>query len=113
LLVVLSILALLLTIASPRYFKNVDRAKEATLKQNLNAVREGIDKYYADKGEFPTNLEELVLKRYINKLPIDPFTESSDTWVIIAPEPPEEGDLFDLHSGASGNGEDGTPFSEW
>jgi general secretion pathway protein G len=113
LLVVLSILALLLTLAMPRYFKNVERAKEATLKQDLNTIRDGIDKFYADHGKYPSSLEELVERRYINKFPIDPITESTSTWVIIPPEPPLEGDVYDAQSGATGNAEDGTKYSDW
>ncbi len=113
LLVVLSILALLLTLALPRYFKNVERAKEATLKQDLNTMRDGIDKFYADNGKYPSNLEELVERRYINKFPIDPITESTATWVIIPPEPPLEGDVYDVQSGATGKAEDGTKYSNW
>jgi general secretion pathway protein G len=118
LLVVLSILALLLTLAVPRYFKNVERAKEATLRQDLNTIRDGIDKFYADNGKYPSSLEELVERQYINKLPIDPITESTSTWVIIPPdsngeEDAVEGDVYDVQSGATGKAEDGTKFSDW
>lgn len=113
LLVVLSILALLLTLAYPKYFSSVERAKEAALKQSLNTVREGIDKYYADHSQYPASLEELVEKQYMNKLPIDPITESDTTWVIDAPEPPLEGGVYNIHSGATGTAKDGTKFTEW
>ena len=118
LLVVLSILALLLTLAVPRYFKNVERAKEATLRQDLNTIRDGIDKFYADNGKYPISLEELVEGRYINKLPIDPITESTSTWVILPPEPNlagdlAEGDVYDVQSGATGKAEDGSNYSDW
>jgi general secretion pathway protein G len=118
LLVVLSILALLLTLAVPRYFKNVERAKEATLRQDLNTIRDGIDKFYADNGKYPSSLDELVERRYINKLPIDPITESTSTWVILPPEPNltgdlSEGDVYDVQSGATGKAEDGTNYSDW
>lgn len=118
LLVVLAILALLLTLAMPRYFKNVERAKEATLRQDLNTIRDGIDKYYADNNKYPKSLDELVERQYINKLPIDPITESTSTWVVIPPETNAdgdtlEGDVFDVQSGASGKALDGTKYSEW
>jgi general secretion pathway protein G len=113
LLVVLSILALLLTLAMPRYFKNIEVAKEATLKQDLNVMREGIDKYFADKGYYPSALEELVETHYINKLPEDPITESASTWLIVSPEPPLEGEVFDVRSGATGTAKDGTAYSDW
>ncbi|HAJ72878.1 MAG TPA: type II secretion system protein G [Methylophilaceae bacterium] len=113
LLVVLSILALLLTLAVPRYFKSIERAKEATLKHDLNSMRDGIDKYYADHGKYPESLEELSKQKYINKLPIDPITESTSTWIIIPPEPPLEGEVYDVQSGATGTAQDGTKFSTW
>lgn len=113
LLVVLSILALLLTLAYPKYFNSVERAKEAALKQSLNTVREGIDKYYADHSQYPASLEELVEKQYMNRLPIDPITESETTWVIDPPTPPLEGGVYNIHSGATGTAKDGTKFADW
>jgi general secretion pathway protein G len=113
LLVVLSILALLLTIASPKYFASIERAKEATLKQSLMTMRDGIDKYYADNGKYPESIEALVEAKYINKLPEDPITELKTTWQIVAPEPPLEGEVYDVHSGAEGVAMDGTKYSEW
>lgn len=113
LLVVLSILALLLTLAYPKYFNSVERAKEAALKQSLNTVRDGIDKYYADHSQYPASLEELVEKQYMNRLPIDPITESETTWVIDPPTPPLEGGVYNIHSGASGTAKDGTKFADW
>ncbi len=112
-LVVLAILALLLTLASPKYFNSIDRAKEAALLQDLTTLRDSIDKYYADNGRYPSALEDLVDKKYIKKLPIDPITDSNETWLITPPEPPLEGDIFDIHSGAQGNAHDGTPYANW
>jgi general secretion pathway protein G len=113
LLVVLSILALLLSLAYPKYFSSVERAQDAALKQTLNTVREGIDQYYADTGKYPDSLEELVEKKYINKLPLDPITDSTTTWVLDQPEPPLEGMVYDIHSGATTKAKDGSPYSEW
>ena len=79
-LVVLAILALLLTLAAPKYFNSIERAKEAALKQDLTTLRESIDKYYADFGRYPSALQDLVDKKYIRQLPIDPITDSSATW---------------------------------
>lgn len=112
-LVVLAILALLLTLASPRYFNSIDRAKEATLKQDLNTVRESIDKYYADNGRYPMVLEDLVEKKYIRELPLDPITNSTETWQLLPPEPPLEGLIFDIKSGAEGIAKDGTAYADW
>ena len=113
LLVVLAILALLLTLAVPRYFTSIERAKEAALKQDLNTLRESIDKFYADTGQYPKILEDLVEKKYIRKLPTDPITESTTTWLLVAPEPPLEGDIADIHSGALGLAKDGTQYADW
>jgi len=113
LLVVLSILALLLSLAYPKYFSSVERAQETALKQTLLNVREAIDKFYADTGQYPETLEQLVEKKYLNQLPLDPITDSTQTWVIDQPEPPLAGMVYDLHSGAAGKAKDGSQYSEW
>lgn len=112
-LVVLAILALLLTLAAPKYFSSIDRAKDAALKQDLTTVRESIDKFYADTGQYPKTLDDLVDKKYIRKLPFDPITNSSATWLFTAPEPPLEGDIADIHSGALGPAKDGSLYADW
>lgn len=113
LLVVLAILALLLTLAAPRYFSSIDRAKDAALKQDLNIMRESIDKFYADTGQYPKTLDDLVERKYIRKLPFDPITNSTDTWLLSAPEAPLEGDIDDIHSGALGLAKDGSKYADW
>jgi general secretion pathway protein G len=113
LLVVLSIIALLLTLALPRYFSSLERAKEATLKHDLNTVRDGLDKYFADNGKYPSSIDDLVEHKYLNKYPLDPITDSTTTWIIIPPEPPFEGEVYDIQSGASGTATDGSKYSEW
>ncbi len=112
-LVVLAILALLLTLAAPKYFSSIDRAKEATLKQDLNTLRESIDKYYADNGRYPNTLKDLVEKKYIRDLPLDPITNSTETWQLLPPESPLEGMVFDIKSGAEGLAKDGTAYADW
>jgi general secretion pathway protein G len=114
LLVVMAIIATLLTIAVPRYFGSVDRARDAALRQTLAATRDAIDKYYGDTGRYPETLQQLVDKRYLRALPVDPVTRSDSTWVVVAPEherPPTG--VYDLRSGAPGNAADGTPYGEW
>jgi general secretion pathway protein G len=111
LLVVLAIIALLATLALPRYFQKIDTAKETILAENLRITRETIDKFYGDTGRYPDSLQELVDKRYLKALPIDPITDSAATWVIVAPDDPDMGKIYDLHSGAPGNRHDGKPFS--
>jgi len=113
LLVVLSILALLLTLAVPKYFTSIDKAKDATLKQDLNTLRESLDKYYADNGQYPKTLDDLVEHKYIRKLPVDPITEKNNTWIFTPPEPPLEGDIYDIHSGSKGMAKDGTRYEDW
>jgi general secretion pathway protein G len=113
LLVVLAIIATLLTIALPRYFSSVEKSKEAVLKENLYVTRDAIGKYYADKGKYPESLEALATDKYLHKIPVDPLTESATTWVIVPPEDPKKGAVYDLKSGAQGKGMDGTAYSEW
>lgn len=113
LLVVLSIIALLLTLAVPRYFHSIDTSKEAVLSENLHIVRETIDKFYGDKGRYPESLDELVSERYLRALPHDPVTGSTTTWTIIAPETPDaKGKVYDIKSGAPGATRDGKPFAD-
>jgi general secretion pathway protein G len=113
LIVVMAIIATLLTIALPRYFGSVERSKEVTLRQSLNVMREAIDKFNADNGRYPEKLEDLVEKRYIRSIPVDPITESVQTWVIVpVPGAMAQGAVYDVRSGAQGNTSDGKPFAE-
>ena len=112
LLVVITIIALLLTIAVPRYFGGVDRAKEAVLQENLATMRDSLDKFYADTGKYPATLDELVSRRYLRKIPVDPITDKADSWVTIPPEDPLLGGVYDVKSGASGTSRDGKPYNE-
>ncbi|PWF40456.1 type II secretion system protein [Massilia glaciei] len=113
LLVVMSIIALLLALAVPRYFHSVTRAKEAVLKENLALIRDALDKHYADTGAYPASMEVLVAKRYLRKLPEDPLTESASTWIPIAPERPGQGGMFDVQSGAPGTSLTGEEYRTW
>jgi general secretion pathway protein G len=112
---VFAILALLVSIAVPRYFAHVDRAKEATLKQDLVVMRDAIDKFYGDKGRYPDNLDEMVSQRYLRSIPVDPITESAATWVTLPPPPEVEakGEVYDIKSGAEGKAADGIEYREW
>ncbi|HXM83092.1 MAG TPA: prepilin-type N-terminal cleavage/methylation domain-containing protein [Burkholderiales bacterium] len=113
LLVVLSIVAMLLTLALPRYFSSIDKSKEAVLKENLNQMRDAISRYYADKGKYPESLETLAADKYLRKVPLDPITESTATWLIVLPEDPQKGGVYDVKSGATGKSKDGVEFSQW
>ena len=85
LIIVLAILALLLTIAVPRYFTHIQHTKEATLKQDLAVMRDAIDKFHGDRGRYPESLEELVTQRYMRNVPADPITDSVGTWRVVPP----------------------------
>jgi general secretion pathway protein G len=115
LIVVFAIIALLITLAVPRYFAHIERAKEATLKQDLSVLRDAIDKFYGDKGRYPDALDELAKERYIREVPADPFTESASSWVVLAPpsEAKAKGQVYDVKSGAEGKSADGTPYADW
>ena len=114
LMVVMAIIASLLTLALPRYFHSVERSREAVLKQDLTIMRDAIDKFMADRGRYPLTLEELAEKRYLRKVPPDPITESTTTWVTV---PPPDGvsreGVYDVRSGAPGNSLDGEPYESW
>jgi general secretion pathway protein G len=112
LLVVLAIVALLLTVTMPRYFHSLDTARETVLVNNLATTRESIDKFYGDTGRYPESLEELVEKKYLRALPIDPVTGSADSWEIVAPEDSSMGRVYDLRSSAPGSGRSEIPFSK-
>jgi general secretion pathway protein G len=109
----MTIISLLLTLAAPRYFRSIDKSKETVLKANLFATRDALDKFHADTGKYPQQLGELVEKHYLRTLPWDPITESSDSWVLVAPTDGQEGGVYNINSGAEGAGADGVPYAEW
>lgn len=111
-LVAMAIIALLLTLALPRYFSGLERSKDAVLMENLKTTREVIDKFYGDNGRYPESLYELVEKKYLRSVPIDPVTNSNRTWIIIPPEQPYRGQVYDIKSGARGATRDGRPYSQ-
>ncbi|MBL0420159.1 prepilin-type N-terminal cleavage/methylation domain-containing protein [Ramlibacter sp. AW1] len=113
LLVVLAIVATLLLLVAPRYWGHVDTAKEAVLRDNLRGTREVIDKFYGDHGRYPDSLDELVDKRYLRALPVDPVTGSATTWTVLSPPAGYEGQVHDLRSGAPGTGKDGSSYADW
>ena len=113
LIVVLAVVATLLTLAVPRYFASIDRAKEAVLKENLNQMRDAIGKYYADKGRYPESLEALITDKYLRRAPVDPITESTATWIVVPPEDTTKGTVYDVKSGAQGKSIDGSGYLDW
>ena len=102
LMVVLTIIALLISIVAPDYVGRTRRAEEAVLKQNLATMRDALDKHYADAGKYPVSLDELVSKRYLRSIPKDPFTDSASTWVPVPPQDARKGNVWDVHSSARG-----------
>lgn len=113
LLAVLAIMATLLTLALPRYLNSVGQAKEAVLRENLQAVRHTLDQFYADRGRYPDSLQELVERGYLRSLPMDPLTESTATWELVPPPQPLLGQVRDIRSGAPGQSIAGQPFGDW
>lgn len=113
LLVVLGIVALLLTIAVPRFFPSIDGAKETILADNLRNTRAVLDQYRSDRGRYPDSLEQLVEEKYLREIPLDPVTESRETWVTEAPQDGEQGGVANVRSGAPGNDRRGRPYLEW
>lgn len=110
LLVVMAIIATLLLIAVPRYNLSLQRAREATLRQDLAVMRDAIDKFFGDRGQYPAALEELVDARYLRAVPLDPITKSVDTWQLVRSEEAGSAGVRDVFSGAEGDDSAGIPF---
>lgn len=122
LMIVIAIIGILATIAQPMYQTAVIKAREAVLRENLFKMRDLIDQYYTDHGVYPDSLEDLVTKKYMRAIPIDPFTKSDGAWVLIPPSDETDdtgqiaektGGVFDVQSGSDGIGTNGIPYSEW
>ena len=105
--------ATLLSIAAPRYFESVDRAREATLRTDLRLLRESIDKYRSDTGQFPDSLQKLVDRRYVRSVPVDPFTDSATTWTLVPHPDGVTAGVYDVRSGSPEKARDGTLYAVW
>ncbi len=118
LMVVLTVISILVSIALPIGNAAIVRAKESVLKSDLYTFRILIDQYTADKLKAPQSLEDLVTAGYLRALPKDPITNSAQTWQVVMeeasqfPEQTEVG-VYDVHSGSSAISTDGRPYSEW
>lgn len=116
LMVVMAIVATLLTIVTPTYFAHLERSREAALRETLAVTRDAIDKFHGDHDRYPNDLQELVDRRYLRSLPLDPITETRDSWVLVAPPTgtgeggAASGSVWDLHSGAQAEGKD---YGQW
>jgi general secretion pathway protein G len=95
--IVLALVALLLTIAVPRYFHTIENGKLTVQRQNLTAIRDAIDKFYGDQGKYPDELADLVKKKYLRAIPVDPITEMPN-WAVVAPEDTAQGRVYDVRS---------------
>ncbi len=111
LMIVVSIIGILATIAVPSYQSSVTRARETVLRQDLFTMRELLDQHRADQGKYPPSLDGLVAAGYLRTLPKDPFTNSSDSWQEITE--PSEGGVFDVYSGSDLVGTNGTAYNQW
>ena len=99
-LVVMTLIALLLTLAVPRYFSVLDNGRLNVQRQNVATIRDAIDKFFGDQGKYPDSLDDLVSKRYLRQVPLDPVTEAAN-WVLIAPQDASLGAVFDVQPASS------------
>jgi general secretion pathway protein G len=117
LITVVALVGILAAIALPNYRVAIIQSREAVLKENLFRLRDVIDQYYVDKGQYPPTLDSLVESAYLRKLPVDPMTGASD-WVPVLAEPDpdrpgEEPGVYDVKSASEVVSLEGTPYSEW
>lgn len=112
-LIVMAVVGLLLTVALPRYFGSLERSRSVVLKENLKVLRVSLDRYFADKGRYPETLDSLVQQRYLRAVPLDPITESPDTWVAIPAEGAEPRGVADVRSGAHGVDAQGVAYGSY
>ena len=120
LMIVISLLLILITVAIPIYKQSILRAKESVLRQDLFTLRQVIDQYTLDKQKAPQSLDDLVSTGYMKQLPMDPFTGKNDTWAVVQeedtiadPSQTEAGGISDVHSGSGLISSDGTAYSSW
>ena len=118
LMVVMTLIVVLATMGMTQYKSSQIYAREAVLKEDLFRLRDAIDQFYADKGQYPSTLDALVSDGYLRKVPDDPFTKSNSTWQTVPAEPDPnnpnvEPGVYDVKSGADGTALDGTKYSEW
>lgn len=118
LMIVMAIIVILAGIGTAMYTNSLKRSKEAVLKEDLFRMRDAIDQYYADKNKYPASLEALVSEKYLRAVPVDPFTNSTDTWQTTQAEPDlsnpgGEIGIFDVKSGTDQVAIDGTNYADW
>jgi len=118
LMIVMTVISILMSVAVPMYTKALTRSKETILRQNLFTMRTVIDEYTYDKGKAPQTLEDLVQAGYLRKIPIDPISGTDQGWRIIMEDASNsvnqaEPGIFDVRSGTDKVSLEGTPYSEW
>lgn len=118
LLIVMTIIGILASIVVPNYQRNLIKAREAVLMEDLYQMRRAIDAYFADNIKYPESLDDLVASKYLRDIPRDPFTKATDTWEEIPPTPSIEGEiaeggLEDVKSGSDLVGLNGVPYRDW
>lgn len=118
-LIVISLITILVSVALPAYNQSIWRARESVLKQNLFAIRSVISQYTLDKQKAPQSLEDLVTAGYFKQIPNDPMTSRNDTWTVeeetdtIMTADQQEPGIYDVHSGSTATGSDGTAYNTW
>ncbi len=110
--VVIAIIGLLYATVVPLYHSTILRSKETALKENLHVMRKMIDAYYKDRQVYPTALADLVQNGYIRAVPVDPLTDSAETWRVV-PSTPLGRDIYDVHSGSDKVSSEGTAYGTW
>jgi general secretion pathway protein G len=118
LMVVMFLISVLAAMGMAQYRNSVIYSRESVLKEDLFRLRDAIDQYYADKGQYPSTLDALVSDGYVRKLPEDPFTRSSTSWQTIPAEPDPnnptaEAGVYDVKSGSDATAIDGSKYAEW
>ena len=118
LLIVISIIVVLASMGMTQYRNSVVRAREAVLKEDLFRMRDAIDQYYADRNKYPSSLDDLVSDGYMREVPIDPMTQSKDTWQPVNAEAnvndaTAEPGIYDVKSGSDQSALDGTRYADW
>jgi general secretion pathway protein G len=118
LMVVMFLISVLAAMGMAQYRNSVIYSRESVLKEDLFRLRDAIDQYYADKGQYPSTLDALVSDGYVRKIPDDPFTRSSTSWQTIPAEPDPnnptaEAGVYDVKSGSDATAIDGSKYAEW
>jgi general secretion pathway protein G len=116
--IVVTLIVILATMGMAQYRTSVIHAREAVLKQDLFGMRDAIDQYYADKGQYPGTIDALVSEGYMRRVPEDPFTKSTTSWQTVPAEPDPnnptaEAGIYDVKSGSDATALDGTHYAEW